>query len=94
MTDDDAYAAGWVFYKGDGTPEGLPTSADEYADWIQGFAAGVAEYGLDETSIESALARYSFISPVLREGLLVAAEHALETSTEFMRWPSIPVRAD
>lgn len=91
---DKAYCEGWAFYKADGG--NLLPKIGEYSDWIQGFAAGVAEYGqfAGETSLEGALARYEAIKPGLREKLLEAAEQVLSApSDDFVRWPALPIRA-
>jgi len=94
MTEQDRWAAGWAFYKGNGEPRNFLPPANDCLGWIKGYAAAQADYDLESFrehgSIEASLVDHG-ISGELLESCLVAAESVL-AGYEWCRWPSVPVR--
>jgi hypothetical protein len=90
---DTSWSYGWTFYKTGRTGK-PPADIDpaELRDWLKGFCAAMADYGLDggHPSIQAALL-HSGIDGDLLEDCLQAAETILAEDS-FNRWPSVPVR--
>lgn len=91
------FGYGWAFYKTGGVRGGapLPTLDDplDLVEWMQGFAAAMADYDLDGRypSIQAALLDRGVEGDDLEE-LLQAAE-VIRDGEEFCRWPpGRPVR--
>lgn len=83
---------GWAFYKGvDNSGQYLPT-LDNCGEWIKGFAAAMADYGLvhESPSIQAALLNQG-IGGELLEACLNSAD-AVVASDEWCQWPSVLVR--
>lgn len=98
--DESGYGWGWAFFKGGGAKESkvplpLDRPAEYQTEWMKGFAAAMADYGIfeDYPDIRSAMIDCGIEGEAL-ETLLAAADRALDTQTEWMRWPSVPVRAE
>ncbi|WP_020565908.1 hypothetical protein [Methylosarcina fibrata] len=90
---DTSWSYGWTFFKTGRT--GMPPAdieAAELTDWLKGFCAAMADYGLDgeHPSIQAALLHYGIDGDLLEE-CLKAAEIIIDVN-EFNRWPSVPVR--
>jgi hypothetical protein len=90
---DKSWSYGWTFYK-TGRIGKPPADIDptELRDWVKGFCAAMADYGLDggHPSIQAALLHCGIDGDLLEECLQTA--EAILNETAFNRWPSVPVR--
>jgi hypothetical protein len=90
---DTSWSYGWTFYK-TGRSGKPPADIDqaELRDWVKGFCAAMADYGLDggHPSIQAALLDYGIDGDLLDE-CLQAAE-AILNEAAFTRWPAVAVR--
>lgn len=89
-----SFANGFAFYKSRGNyTEALAQRCLDNSEWIKGFCCALADYDLEGEykSIEQALLACG-VEDVLLSELIQTAEHVLNNTTEFMRWPNVPIR--
>lgn len=88
---------GFMFFKSYGNNlQAMPTlgMTEDHQEWIKGYCCALSDYDLDREyrSIEQALINQGIDNDLLLSELLESAEYVLKNSTEFLRWPNIPIR--
>lgn len=99
--DDPEFDRAWVWAVSLFNSEGQdctlpdPDNIHDLEQFMQGIGFALADYDFPENydSIESALTRFSVISPELRAKLLDSAENMLKENRDWFRWPDLRLRS-